>query len=115
LRQINILIYALKGTNHYKEAAVWQYRLDHLIDAILSTGDGITPETAWYVIYPTHEYIVLNCLGMKGVEFVFVAPCYDYIEIEKNNRNIEGFYFNVERILDVYDTKYCYEESNEIE
>ena len=110
LRQINILIYALKGVNKYKEAAVWQYRLNHLIDAILSTGDGITPETAWHVIYPTHEYLVLNCLGMKGVEFIFVAPCYDYIEIEKNNRNIEGFYFNVERILDVYDTKYCHED-----
>lgn len=115
LRQINILVHALKGVNRYKEASVWQYRLDMLIDAILTTGDGLSPETAWHVIYPTHEYIVLNCLGMKGVEFVFVAPCYDYIEIEKNNRNIEGFYFNVERILDVYDTKYCHEEGNERE
>ena len=115
LRQINILIYALKGVNRHKEAAVWQYRLDSLIDAILSTGDGMTPETAWYVIYPTHEYIVLNCLGMKGSEFVFVAPCYDYIEIEDNNRRIEGFYFNVEHVLDVYDTKYNHEEGDEIE
>ncbi|MBR3950559.1 MAG: DUF4919 domain-containing protein [Bacteroidaceae bacterium] len=115
LRQINILIYALKGVNRYKEASVWQYRLDHLIDAIVSTGDGLTPETAWYVIYPTHEYIVLNCLGMKGVDYVFVAPGYDYIEIEENNRRIEGFYFNVERILDVYDTKYCHEDGPETE
>lgn len=113
LRQINILIYALKGTHRHKEAAIWQYRLDHIIDAILSTGDGITPESAWHVIYPTHEYIILNCLGMKGVEFIFVEPCYDYIEIEENNRRIEGFYFNVERILDVYDTKYCHEEGDE--
>ena len=114
LRQINILIYALKGVNKHKEAALWQYRLDHIIDAILSTGDGLTPESAWYVIYPTHEYIVLNCLGMKGIEFVFVDPCYDYIEIEENNRRIDGFYFNVERILDVYDTKYNHEEGDEI-
>lgn len=115
LRQINILVYALKGINRHKEAAIWQYRLDHIIDAILSTGDGMTPETAWYVIYPTHEYIILNCLGMKGVDFVFVEPFYDYIEIEENNRRIEGFYFNVERILDVYEMKYCYEEGEEIE
>ncbi|MBQ2980211.1 MAG: DUF4919 domain-containing protein [Bacteroidaceae bacterium] len=115
LRQINILVYALKGINRHKEAAIWQYRLDHIIDAILSTGDGMTPETAWHVIYPTHEYIILNCLGMKGVDFVFVEPFYDYIEIEENNRRIEGFYFNVERILDVYEMKYCYEEGDEIE
>lgn len=114
LRQINILIYGLKGLNKYKEAAVWQYRLDHLIDAILTTGDGTTPETAWHVIYPNHEYIILNCLGMKGVDFVFVEPHYDYVEIAKNARRIEGFYFNVKRILDVYAQKYCYEEGAEI-
>ena len=36
-------------------------------------------------------------------------------QIEENNRRIEGFYFNVERILDVYEMKYCYEEGDEIE
>lgn len=115
LRQINILIHGLKGLKRYRDAAVWQYRLDHLIDAIISTGDGTTPETAWHVIYPNHEYIILNCLGMKGVDFVFVEPYYDYVEIEKNTRRIEGFYFNVKRILDVYAQKYCYEEGTEIE
>lgn len=115
LRQINILIHGLKGLKRYRDAAVWQYRLDHLIDAIISTGDGTTPETAWHVIYPNHEYIILNCLGMKGVDFVFVEPYYDYVEIEKNTRRIEGFYFNVKRILDVYAQKYCYEEGAEIE
>lgn len=113
LRQINILIYGLKSTNKHQEAAIWQYRLDHLLDAILSTGDGMSPETAWHVIYPSHEYIILNCLGMKGIDFVFVEPIYDYVEIEKNTRQIEGFYFNVERILDIYNLKYCYNESCE--
>lgn len=114
LRQINILIYALKGLNKHKEAKVWQYRLDRIIDAILATGDGQSPETAWQVIYPSHEYIILNCLGLKGIDFVYVEPCYDYIEIEKNAMKIEGFYFNVERILDVYSTKYCHEEGMEL-
>ena len=114
LRQINILIHGLKGLNRHNEAKVWQYRLDNLIDAILATGDGKTPETAWHVIHPSHEYIILNCLGMKGVEFVFVEPYYDYIEAEQNALRIEGFYFNVERILDVYNTKYCHEEGNEL-
>ncbi len=110
LRQINILIYALKKLDRHNEAAVWQYRLNHLIEAVLSTGDGKTPETAWHVVYPKHEYIILNKLGMKGIDFVFVEPYYDYIEIEKNALNIEGFYFNVEQLLDVYATKFCYQE-----
>lgn len=110
LRQINILIYALKGLNRYREAEVWQYRLNRLVSTILASGNGISPETAWHVIHPSHEYIILNCKGMKGVDFVFVEPYYDYIEIERNTRSIEGYYFNVLRISEVYNEKYCYME-----
>lgn len=110
LRQINIMIYALKGLNRYREAEVWQYRLDGLTSVILASGNGMSPETAWHVIHPSHEYIILNCKGMKGVDFVFVEPHYDYIEIERNTLKIEGCYFNVERITDVYNMKYCYME-----
>lgn len=110
LRQMNILIYALKEQNKYKEAAVWEFRLNHLIQAILSTGNGEAPETAWYVISPTHEYNILNRLGLKGKDFVFVEPYYDYVEVEENPLHAEGFYFNVHKILDVYNRKYLYEE-----
>lgn len=110
LRQMNILVYALKELNKYKEAAVWEFRLNHLIQAILSTGNGEAPETAWYVVSPTHEYNILNRLGLKGKDFVFVEPYYDYVEVEENPLHAEGFYFNVHRILDVYNRKYLYEE-----
>lgn len=106
LRQMNILIYALKGLHKHSEAKIWQYRLDHIIAAILSTGNGTTPETAWHVIYPAHEYIILNRLGMKATDFVYVEPCYDYIEVEKNSQWIEGYYFNAERIIEVLNTKF---------
>ncbi len=106
LRQMNILVYALKGLHKHNEAKIWQYRLEHIITAILSTGDGLTPETAWHVIYPAHEYIILNRLGMKAIDFVYVEPCYDYIEVEKNSLWIEGYYFNAERIIDIYNMKF---------
>lgn len=110
LRQMNFLIYALKEQNKYKEAAIWEFRMNHLIQAILSTGDGKAPETAWYVISPVHEYNILNRLGLTGKDFVFVEPYYDYVEVDKNPLKIEGYYFNVHHILDVFDRKYRYEE-----
>ena len=99
-----------KEQNKYKEAAVWEFRMNHLIQAILSTGDGKAPETAWYVISPVHEYNILNRLGLTGKDFVFVEPYYDYIEVDKNPLKIEGYYFNVHYILDTFDRKYRYEE-----
>ncbi len=111
LRQMNILIHALKEQNNYKEAAIWQYRLNHIIQAIMSTGNGEAPETAWHVISPTHEYNIINRMGLKGKDYVFVEPYYDYVEVEENILNAEGFYFNVDRILDVYNQKYLYKET----
>ena len=110
LRQMNILIYALKEQDKYKEAAVWQFRLNHIVQAILSTGNGEAPETAWHVISPSHEYNILNRLGLQGKDYVFVEPYYDYVEVVDNPLRADGFYFNVHRILDVYDMKYRCEE-----
>lgn len=106
LRQINMLIYAYKqkGMNH--TAAVWEYKLRSIVNAILSTGDGKSPQTAWYVIYPTHEYDVVNRMGFTGAKYNFVEPSFDYLEVEKNLLNVKGYYFNVSRILQEYDLKY---------
>lgn len=77
----------------------------------MSTGNGEAPETAWHVISPTHEYNIINRMGLKGKDYVFVEPYYDYVEVEENILNAEGFYFNVDRILDVYNQKYLYKET----
>ena len=50
LRQINFLIYGLRQKGETEEANLWEYRLKGIIQAILSTGDGKAPETAWFVI-----------------------------------------------------------------
>jgi hypothetical protein len=36
-----------------------------IIDAILSSGDGATPQTAYVVISVREEYIILNLLGLQ--------------------------------------------------
>lgn len=106
LRQINFLVYGLRQKGENREADVWEYRLKGLIQAILSTGDGKAPETAWYVIYPTDEYNIVNRQGFTATEFIFVEPYFDYIAIENNPLKIEGFYFNVKKLLKEYNRKF---------
>ena len=106
LRQINFLVYGLRQKGKNREADVWDYRLKGIINAILSTGDGKAPETAWYVIYPTDEYNIVNRQGFTATEFVFVEPYFDYIAIESNPLKIEGFYFNVKKLLKEYNRKF---------
>ena len=106
LRQMNLLIYAYKEKQKFAWASLWEYRFNHIINAILSSGDGKTQKTAWYVIHPTHEYNIINRLGYTGKEYHFEDPYYDHITVEKNPLGIKGFYFNVKQILNEYNKKY---------
>ncbi|MDE5814389.1 MAG: DUF4919 domain-containing protein, partial [Muribaculaceae bacterium] len=56
LRQMSFLVHVLKERRKDMSAKIWEYRLEHLLGAIKSTGTGESEENAWFVIYPAHEY-----------------------------------------------------------
>ena len=60
LAQMNFLIYALRARGKVNLASIWQYRLNHLLQAIVSSGTGADKENAWFVIDPRHEYNIIN-------------------------------------------------------
>ncbi len=101
LLQMHILQLCLDEQGKEKEAAIWRYRFNGIQQAILSSGDGKTPETAWHVIFATEEYNVINQQGHQVIERTFVEPYFDYIAVKKNPIHVEGFYFNILKILEV--------------
>ena len=104
LRQMSFLVYVLKEKKKDMSAKIWEYRLEHLLGAIKSTGTGEDIENAWYVIYPVHEYDLVKLLGYEATDADFVEPAYDYLSVrpdEDTQRRLrdkvaKGFYFNVE-------------------
>lgn len=109
LQQINFLIYALQNRGKVNRAKIWQFRLNHLLEAILSTGTGLDSENAWIVIDPKHEYNILNFKNNIADEATYVAPYYDHIKIhreEGDDKTPEGFYFNIRYILEEYYRKH---------
>lgn len=109
LQQINFLIYALQNRGKINRAKIWQYRLNHLLEAILSTGTGLDADNAWIVIDPKHEYSILNFKNNVAREATYVAPYYDYIKIENpanDDKTPEGYYFNIRYILEEYYRKH---------
>lgn len=103
LRQMSFLVHVLKEKRKDMSAKIWEYRLEHLLGAIKSTGTGEDLENAWYVIYPVHEYDMVRLLGYEATDADFIEPGYDYLtvtpdpETEKRLRDkvAKGFYFNV--------------------
>lgn len=89
-------MYCLKALNRYEEAALEQTQSDIIIDAMLSSGDGTSPENCIHVIDVKNEYELVGVLGFatKGEEYV-ISNKYNYVVIDKNSYNLPGLFFDV--------------------
>ncbi len=106
LNQMNFYIFALKKKEKNTLASIRQYKLNHLVAAILSSGNG-SKEKPWVVISVSHEYNLLNMLGFVATGHKDEGNNIDYILVEQKDKNSpEGFYFDVSRINEVTAEKY---------
>ena len=110
LQQIDYMVYALQQKKKNNLARIWLYRLNHLIEAIVSTGTGHDKENAWYVINPQHEYFVLNRLGRVVNDFQFEEPGYDHIKVNAKGKENADYYFYSLPFLTEYRLKYPEED-----
>ena len=109
LHQMNYLIYAYQTKKKHNLAKHWQTRLNNIVNAILSTGAGDKPESAWHVISIPHEYALINFINLNYIvdHQEFVEPYYDYIILKKLSDNSPtGFYFNIQYMLDNYNNRF---------
>jgi len=113
LRQMSFLVHVLKEKKKFMSAKIWEFRLENLLGAIKSTGTGADMENAWFVIYPMHEYDMVQLLGYEAVNAKYFEPGVDYLEVQpdetdkrKRDKSAKGFYFNIERPQQQYELKH---------
>ena len=106
LRQMTFFIYALKEIKKDNLARICQFRLNHIVAAIMSSGQG-TQEHPWVVISVEHEYNIINFLGYVATSHEEIDGGIDYIKVnKKDNKSPEGFYFDVSKIMEVAHEKF---------
>ena len=123
LRQMSFLVHVLKERRKDMSAKIWEYRLEHLLGAIKSTGTGENEENAWFVIYPAHEYDMVQLMGYQAVDADFIEPGFDYLVVEPEEETLrrlrdkvqKGFYFDVRQIHEQYELKHPEDEDDEAE
>ncbi len=107
LGEMVMLINALREKGKTNLANIWQYKLNYLLMAIVSTGTGQDEENAWYVIEPQHEYVLLNMMDYTVDDHVFYDPSYEYITVKDSaGKKKGGFYFNIGPLLKEYYRKH---------
>ncbi len=107
LGEMVMLINALRGKGKTNLANIWQYKLNYLLMAIVSTGTGLDEENAWYVTDPQHEYVLLNMMDYTVSDHVFYDPSYEYVTVmDSKGKDAGGYYFNIGPLLEEYYRKH---------
>ena len=78
---------------------------DGLIDSVLRSGDGRTPETAWIVISVSEEYSILRSFGMRLRKQALTNDRLDKMEVERDGET-HTLYFNPESHFRRLDGRY---------
>lgn len=108
LNQMNFHIYALREKGKVNIANIWQYRMNRLLEAIITSGTGADTTNAWYVIYPRDEAAIIN-MSSKKVQTLkpsFVEPYYDCIEVTDDQGKQQQYFFNIKTVLEEFNRKY---------
>ena len=113
LQSMYMLTRLFKDMKKDMSARIWDYRLENILGAIVSSGTGKDKDNAWYVISPDHEYFLLEVLGYDVTDYEFVEPGFDYLKVtpidekRRGSPNLPaGFYFDVQTPIGQYTLKY---------
>jgi hypothetical protein len=96
---LNVLDYLVYTYQIKKDLINYNKRLNQMriiIDPILSSGDGVEKKSPIYVINVSHEYFILNVVGLNfGGTQSLVDGRFDYLKVAENENKIEGIYFDI--------------------
>lgn len=99
LRALNYQLYAYESLQKQEEFNKKIVQMRIIVDALLSSGDGLKKKTAYYVIFTSHEYDLLYILGLEFGGSLSLIEHYDYLKVTQNSKKIEGLYFDVSPCL----------------
>lgn len=107
LSQLMYRVYVYERNRKYNLAKIWKHKLDHLLLTIANSGTGNSPEEAWAVVYPRHEFDFFNLSGGSVEAQEFVPPYYEHLTVrnKKGDKTAEH-YFDLHHLLEQYYLKH---------
>lgn len=93
----------LKDENNYQ---LWNTQKNGLLDAIVSSGDGETEESAIHVINIEHEYEVLSRMGLTIAADSLCNDKVEYLRVLDNAEEIPGVFFDFSACRKAYLKRY---------
>lgn len=100
LKKLNLVYVASRELGDSAAAHIYLEKIRNIAMAILSTGNGLSKETAFHVISLPDEYAMIKMLGYNyNNEHSLSGDDCNYLGIAGNSDNIPGFYFNAKPVF----------------
>lgn len=94
---------SLEDMNNYN---IWNIQKNGILDAIVSSGDGESEESALHVISIEHEYEVLYRMGLEIVGDSLCNDKIEFLQVADNAQDIRGVFFNFGACRQAYARRY---------
>ena len=99
LSALNSQLYVYDKRQEYESFNAKFSQVMIILDAILSSGNGITKEESFYVLFVSHEYPLLEFIGFTYAGEQSLRGNHDYLKVTDNESEIEGLYFDISPCL----------------
>lgn len=97
LKRLNLVFVAAKECGDEQTAQIYLNKVRMLALTVLTTGNGLSEETPFFVISKSDENAMINILGYKpnGTQNRTTTR---YLTVEANEDNLEGLYFDMKNL-----------------
>lgn len=104
LERLNMIYVAYKKLGNAQMVNVYLHKLGGIVRAIVSSGDGRTDKSGYFVLQVSDEYAIISILGYEfgGSQSLTASHC-DYLTLAPNKEDLKGLYFDVTQIFKGYE------------
>lgn len=95
---LNMLAYAYGRLNDTVNEKKNYNRMQGVVKAIMSTGDGLTESSAWHVLYFTHANDIMGILRKNHRKAEVATRTVQFVPFTVPDGKIKGYYFDYSRI-----------------
>jgi hypothetical protein len=95
---INMMTYAYEIAGDTINAIISADRFRKIVGVITSSGIGSREISPWHILRFSHANDIVASKGFKIANRQVRSRTVEYIQVEKNNQGVRGYFFNYDRV-----------------
>ncbi len=99
LKMLNVLCFCYAKTKNTTELQKYRYKVNGIIEAIISTGSGVDKDSPFVAIYRRDVSDIIEMFGGRMRDRMYITTEVEYFRLADKIGDIKGFYFNLHSIL----------------